>query len=328
MTSTRVQTIPFATQDYTSVQYGDDRINMYVTEPVAGVRGTTGLMFIGHGWGTDGSVDYADESAQLADLFDLVVTRVEYRHSGREARHPLPERTFDVPYDLCKLQTVDCLRATYATLQRYPQLDRTRVIYWGASQGAFLGAQSLIFAPHLWAYAVLICGAYQPLSDADAQARGFSMDLRAAPGIGFAECALGKGQSFSPAEEDIRNPYRNAALLPAEVPIALLHGTNDELVDIRHSVMLYSRLQGLRRPVQFYPIENGDHWMKGATRPDEESAYLAVLKHCGDVSRTVHRPGATLLPTAPVRIPVRGGTFVVTYTAAGPTLVWQPGTGQ
>ena len=323
MLTTRVQTIPFATQDYTSVQHGDERIDMYVTEPAAGVRSTTGLLLLVHGWGTDGSIDYVGESEQLADTFNLVVTRVEFRHSGREARHPLPDRTFDVPYDLSKLQTIDCLRAAYATLRRYPQLDRTRLIYWGASQGAHLGAQSLIFAPHLWAYAVLVCGVYQPLSSADAHAQGFSMDLRANPDIGFVESALGKGESFPAAEADIRNPYRNAALLPAEVPVVLIHGTNDELVDVRHSVMLYARLQGMRRSVQFYAIENGDHWMRGATRKDEESAYQAVLKYCGDALRTVRRPGAALLPSTPVHIPVRGGTFVVTYSAEGPTLTWQ-----
>ena len=323
MTTERVQTIPFATQDYTSVQHGDNRIDMYVTEPAAGVQSTTGMLLLVHGWGTDGSVDYVPESAQLADTFNLVVTRVEYRHSGREARHPLPERTFDVPYDFSKLQTIDCLRAAYATLQRYPQLDRTRLIYWGGSQGAHLGAQSLIFAPHLWALAVLVCGVYQPLSGADSQALGFSMDLRANPGLGFVESALGKGESFPPAEADIRNPYRNAALLPAEVPVVLIHGTNDELVDIRHSVMLYARLQGMQRQVQFYAIENGDHWMRGATHKDEDSAFLAVLKYCSDALRTVRRPGAGLQPAAPVRIPVRGGAFVVTYSAVGPTLTWQ-----
>ena len=327
MINPRVQTIPFATQDYTSVQHGDDRIDMYVTAPAAGVQSTTGLLLLGHGWGTDGSVDYADESSQLADAFNLVVTRVEYRHSGREARQPLPERTFDVPYDFSKLQTIDYLRATYATLQRYPQLDRTRLIYWGASQGAHLGAQSLIFAPHLWAYAVLVCGVYQPLSAADSQALGFSLDLRAKPGMGFVESALGKGESFPPAEADIRNPYRNAALLPPEVPVVLLHGTNDELVDIRHSVLLYARLQGLRRPVQFYAIENGDHWMQGATHKDEDSAYQAVLKYCSAALRTAHRAGVKLLPAGPVRISVRGGAFEVTYSAVGPTLTWQPDPG-
>jgi len=223
MDITRAQKIPFATQDYQSVQYGDERIDMYVTEPATGVWPTTGLMLIGHGWGTDGSVDYATESVALADGFNFVVTRVEYRHSGREARQPLPDRLYDVPYDLCKLQTIDCLRAAYATLQRYPQLDRTRVLFWGGSQGAYLGAQCLIFAPHLWASAILVCGVYQPLSGVDAQARGFSMDLRAKPGVGFAEAALGPGNCFAPAEEDVRNPFRNAALMPADVPVTLLH---------------------------------------------------------------------------------------------------------
>ena len=189
MSNARVKIIPFATQDYRSARHGDKRIDMYVTEPKAGVDSTTGMMLMVHGWGTDGSVDYAEESVLLADAFNLVVTRVEYRHSGREAHHPLPQRAYDIPYDLSKLQTIDCLRAAYAVFNRYPQLDRARSIFWGASQGAHMGAQSLIFAPHLWAYAVLVCGWYQPMTGAETRAQGFSMDMRAKPGIGLVECA-------------------------------------------------------------------------------------------------------------------------------------------
>jgi len=58
------------------------------------------------------------------------------------AGYSLPERTYDVPYDLSKLQIIDCLRRRIATFQRYPQLDRTRVIYWGGSQGALWGRKT------------------------------------------------------------------------------------------------------------------------------------------------------------------------------------------
>ena len=320
----RIQTIPVAVQDYVSVRHGDDRIDMYVTEPAAGVKSGTGLMLLLHGWGNDGSVAYAEDSVAFADRCDLVVTRVEYRHSGREARNPAPDRPYDVPYDFSKLQTIDCLRAAYATLRLYPQIERKRLILWGGSQGGHLGAQCMIFAPHLWALAVLTCGLYLPMTGADAQSMGFGMDLRATPGRGFIECALGPGNTFVPAEEDIRNPWRNAALMPPGVPVFLIHGTQDETVDIKHSVFMYARLLGLGRPARFYAIENGNHALVWSTFKDEDSRLKATLKYAGDSLLSARRPDATLRPSGPVRIPVRGGAFEVSYPDDGPTLGWLP----
>ncbi|MHB0934830.1 MAG: alpha/beta hydrolase family protein [Armatimonadota bacterium] len=322
---TRIQTVPVATQDYVSVQYGDARIDTYVTEPAGGVRATTGFMLLIHGWGNDGSTAYAGDSVLFADEFDLVVTRVEFRQCGREAHHPAPGTTYDVPYDFSKLQAIDCLRAAYATLARYPQLDRSRLYLWGGSQGGHLGAQCLIFAPHLWALAVLTCGVYIPMNYERTQAQGFSKDLTTSPGGGFIDCALGPGSAFSEAEEDIRNPYRNAALMPEGVPVILLHGTHDDIVDIKHSVFLYARLLGLRRPVQFYAIEHGDHGLVWATFQDEDSRLKATLKYAGDALHDARRENVTLQPSAPVRIPVRGGVFEVSYPAEGPTLSWMAG---
>ena len=324
MTDGRIQKIPVATQDYVSVQYGDDRIDTYVTEPESGVRGTTGLMLLIHGWGNDGSAAYAEDSVHFADQFDLVVTRIEFRQSGREAKSPTPGKPYDIPYDFSKLQTIDCLRAALATLARYPQIDRERLYLWGGSQGGHLGAQCLIFAPHLWALAVLTCGVYLPTTFAETQALGFGMDLRATPGCGFAECALGMGKTFDPAEEDIRSPVRNAALMPEGVPIVLIHGTRDEIVDIKHSVFLYARLLGLRRPARFYAVENGDHGLVWATFSDENSRLKATIKYASDDLRNARRRGVTVKPPAPVRIPVRGGTFEVTYPDSGPVLRWIP----
>ena len=73
----RIQTIPVATQDYVSVRHGDNRIDMYVTEPRTGVKKTTGLMRLLHGWGNNGAEAYVEYSLEFADQFDLVVTRAQ-----------------------------------------------------------------------------------------------------------------------------------------------------------------------------------------------------------------------------------------------------------
>jgi len=146
--------INFETQEYVSNQYGDARIDCYVTEPEVGIDGRTGLLLLVHGWGNDGSISYRDESHVLADSFNFAVVRVEYRDCGREAHRPVAPLTFDRPYDFSKLQTIDSLRAAQSVLERYPSLDRRRIAVWGGSQGAHIAAQCLIFAPTLWSAAV------------------------------------------------------------------------------------------------------------------------------------------------------------------------------
>lgn len=162
------------------------------------------------------------------------------------------------------------------------------------------------------------------MTHAEGLAQGFALDLQSDPGLGFVECALGAGQRFAPAEEDIRNPYRNAALMPENVPIIIIHGTADRCVDVRHSVSLYARLLGLSRPVQFFAIENGDHGLAGAARADEDSRLKATFKYAGPALRSARRKGVELYPAAPVRIPVRGGIFEVVYPKAGAALHWRP----
>jgi predicted esterase len=321
----RIQVCPFETQDYQSRQYGDARIDSYVTEPANGVNSQTGLLLLIHGWGNDGQEAYAEDSLVYADRFNLVVTRVEFRQCGREAHHPSPGKTYDQPYDFSKLQTIDCLRAAYATLARYPQINRSRLMIWGGSQGGHLGAQCLIFAPHLWALAVLNCGVYLPLSGCKARELGFGFDLHAnGTGIGFAECALGEGNVFTPAEEDIRNPWKNAALMPSQTPIIIIHGTMDTTVDIKHSVFLQARLLGLGYPAAFYPIENGDHGLQSAAFPDENSRLKATQKYATPAIQSSLRPGVDLFPSRPTRIAVRGGSFTVSFPNSGPFISWHP----
>lgn len=324
MTS-RIQVCPFETQDYQSLQYGDARIDRYVTEPAAGVNAQTGFLLLIHGWGNNGQEAYAEESIVYADRFNLVVTRVEFRQCGREAHHPSPGKTYDQPYDFSKLQTIDCLRAAYATLAQYPQIDRSRLMIWGGSQGGHIGAQCLVFAPHLWALAVLNCGVYLPLSGRQSREMGFGLELQAnGNGLGFIECALGEGNSFTPAEEDIRNPWKNAALMPPQTPVIIIHGTMDDTVDIKHSVFLQARLLGVGHPTAFYPIENGDHGLSNASFQDENSRLKATLKYAGAALQTSRRTGVDLFPSQPTRIPVRDGSFTVSFQKSGPFLAYLP----
>jgi pimeloyl-ACP methyl ester carboxylesterase len=315
----RFVAVPFETQDYVSKQYGDARIDCYITEPTKGVLASTGLMLLIHGWGNDGSVSYRDDAAFYADEFDFVVVRVEYRDCGREAHHPESPRTFDRPYDFSKLQTIDSLRAAHAALERYPHLDRRRLVLWGGSQGAHIAAQCLVFAPELWSAAVLCCGLYIPLTFERQVAGGFAWDVRNYPGMGFVEYALGPGTTFDCEREfDIRNTVRNAHLISGNVPVAIIHGTVDDNVDIRHAVELHARMRALGKRSTFVPIPNGDHGLGGAELEDENSRLKATLKHASHLlSGRRHSPG-TWKPD--VHIPVTGGEFRVCHSSAGPSL--------
>jgi predicted esterase len=315
----RIKKIPFETQDYVSHQYGDARIDCYVTEPANAITTSTGMMLLIHGWGNDGSKSYEDESFVFADTFDLVVVRVEYRDCGREAHHPVAPLTFDRPYDFSKLQTIDCLRAAYTVLNRYPQLDRRRLLLWGGSQGAHIVGQCLVFAPELWASAVLCCGLYIPMTYDRQIEGGFTWDVRKYSGMGFVEYALGAGETFTHEHEfDIRNTVRNAHLVSAGVQIALIHGTVDDNVDIRHAVEFYARLRAHDRDASLFAIANGDHGLGGAEAEDENSRLKATFKHAQRHLRA--RAANPAHWSDRTEIPVTDGLYSVEMTALGPTL--------
>jgi len=310
----RIQTITFPTQDYVSRQHGDANIECYVTEPDQGVTNQTGFLLLIHGWGNDGSVSYEEESLEFADRFDLVVTRVEYRDCGREAHHPESGVTFDRPYDFSKLQTIDSLRAAKATLDRYPQLDRSRMMLWGGSQGAQIAAQCLVFAPTLWSAAVLCCGLYHPYTFDRQRADGYAFDMVPYPGLGFIEYALGVDAPAWPQHEiDIRSPRRNAHLMPSNVPIMLIHGTRDDNVDIRHAVELYARLLAQEKQVRFAAIADGNHGLAGAEAADEDSRFKATLKYASDLFYVHREDAASEWPLETTTIPVTGGRYEVRF---------------
>lgn len=325
--SSRAQVIAFETQGYTSKVYGDARIDCYVTEPAGGVTSDTGLMLLVHGWGNDGSLSYASDAESYADEFDLVVVRVEYRDCGREAHHPEPPKTFDQPYDFSKFQTIDSLRAAWAVLERYPQIDRRRIVLWGGSQGAHIAGQCLVWQPELWSAAVLCCGLYIPMTYERQLAGGFTWDVKKQPGNGFVEYALGAGKSFDAEHEfDIRNVLRNAHLMPGDVPVAIIHGTVDDNVDIRHAVELYARMSAHGKRVSFHAVANGDHGLGGAEAVDEQTRMDATLKHAKHcLTGQGDRAGRW---SDDVVIPVTGGDYRVSLDGGGPTLTFHHGSDQ
>ena len=325
----RIRTLPFHTQAYQSRTYGDDRIDAYLTTPAKGISDNTGILLLLHGWGNNGQEAYADDSLIYADRYDLLVVRVEYRHSGREMRlagHELPvtqPTTYEIPYDCSKLQTVDCLRALAAAFDAFPAIRRDRIVLWGGSQGAMLTAQCLVFAPRTFSLAILVAGAFHPTSRDDVLHKGYSLDVRSADGtqVGFEEHALGPGRRFSDAEREIRSPFLHADLMPGNIPLHLIHGVADNTCDIRNTTRLYSLLRRHGKTAFFHPITGGNHGLEGAA-PDEDTRLKATLKYVPDADWQVHRNLADDF-TFDHDLPVitSGGTFRMQYRAGIPTLL-------
>ncbi len=114
-------------------------------------------------------------------------------------------------------------------------------------------------------------------------------------------------------EIDIRSPRQNAHLMPSDVPIALIHGTRDDNVDIRHAVELYARLLAHGKQVRFAAIAHGNHGLAGAESEDEDSRFNATLKYAADLF-SVHRDVAgDGWPFETTTIPVSGGHYEVRF---------------
>ena len=311
----RITTVAFETQAYQSRIYGDQRIDCYISIPSAGVSPTTGLLLMLHGRGTNGQLSLETESLLLADRFDLVVTRVEYRQSGREA----VDGKFDKPYDYSKFQAIDCLRAAWATLELHPAIDRRRIVVWGGSQGGHIGGLCLVYAPDLFAAAMLCSGPARLLRASQLPAEGFAWDLRSHPGRTLWEITRDEDDWDAPAHEfEIRDLIRLAPRFPDDVPVAMIHGTHDDIVDIRHAVELVARLRAHGKIADLHPIYRGIHLLTGAEADDEATRVNASLKYAGSLfAHCRNTPGVWPQETV---FPVTGGSYRVFMEHSGPAL--------
>jgi len=61
-----------------------------------------------------------------------------------------------------------------------------------------------------------------------------------------------------------------------------------------------------------------------ARRSEDDSRLKATFRYAEQALQAACRKGVELYPASPVRIPVRGGVFEVTYPEPGPILNWCP----
>lgn len=236
-------------------------ITVYVVEPDQ-IRRTTGLLHCAHGWAGN-RFQYADLMKEFANRYDVICIATEFRQSGYDS-DPVVGSGYDVPYDASFHQVIDCLNAVRQTLHLYPAIDRSRLMLFGGSQGGHITLLMAAFAPDTFACAVAACSV----------ARMDDERVRWA------------GREFSADELAIRD----AVFLSPRIrcPVALMHGTADDLVPDAHTREIESALRKAGTvEVRSKYYEGGGHGLEPVT--DRQAATIELAD---DLLRGARHAGA------------------------------------
>ena len=227
------------------------------------VNAETGLTTLIHGWGC-GRTQF-DHMVPFCEAMNLYGLQIEYRGSGEASGNGV----FDVPYEMGKLQAIDALRAVHEALRLYPAINTKRLFLIGGSGGGHNVLQAMAFAPNTFALTVALAPISRPTNRFDVQEGGYRNDpkprsgtefkLDADLGWGWEGTALGKDKHFTPAEWDIRDCQRPQHVSVVRCPVVLVHGSRDEVVDVRHSLDMAKALIDAGKRVSLHLVDGGDH---------------------------------------------------------------------
>jgi len=203
--------------------------------------------------------------APFCEAMNLYGLQIEYRGSGEASKNGV----FDVPYEMGKLQAIDTLRAVYEALRLYPSINLKRLFLIGGSGGGHNVLQAMAFAPNTFALTVAMAPISRPTNRVDVQEGGYRNDpkprsgaefkLDADLGWGWEGTALGADKHFSPAEWDIRDCQRPQHVAAVGCPLVLIHGSRDEVVDVRHSIDMARAMIDAGKRVSLHVVDGGDH---------------------------------------------------------------------
>ncbi len=283
-----VSTQPVQPGDYMNPAFsGTVDLNIHFpTTPNA----NTGLMVVLHGLGTHFH-QYDTECETWVNDFNVLTVQVNYRGTG----NPPPG------YDLGKYQAIDVLRVVQYMLKNYT-LDRSRIFLWGASAGGNVALHTAKMAPGTFALVAALHPITRPTNDQDRVNLGYEND----PLGGWEKFILGTGLSYTPEEWDIRDAQYLAAYLK-DVPVYLIHGDKDAVVDWQHSKDLYDRLQNVGGTSTLITILGGSHDFNDAKDPTENSRFKVTQKYLKTAINTLTTTGKLELDTqAKITFPTRG----------------------
>lgn len=125
--------------------------------------------------------------------------------------------------------------------------DPERMCIVGASYGGYAAAMAAVKTPDLFKCAISFAG----VSDL----KSLVFKSRYYVNRKFVENQIG---------EDADDLIKRSPLFQAEkinIPILLIHGAKDTVVNVRQSQNLEEKLRDLGKPVQYIELENGDHYL-------------------------------------------------------------------
>ncbi|GAC04492.1 alpha/beta hydrolase family protein [Paraglaciecola chathamensis] len=125
--------------------------------------------------------------------------------------------------------------------------DPKRMCIVGASYGGYAATMAATKTPDLFQCAISFAGVMD-LKRLVSKSRHFLNKK-------FVRKQIGEDKD----DLEARSPYHNAAKI--KIPILLLHGEDDRVVDVYQSRQMYSELQDLDKQVKYIELENGDHYL-------------------------------------------------------------------
>ena len=234
-------------QSANTVSYSK-RTAVYVVEPDE-INAQTGIMHFAHGWGGN-RYQYLEMQKEFADHYNLVCIATEYRQSGYDF-DAITGTGACVPYDASHFQVMDCLNALRKTLALYPDANKQRLISFGGSQGGHIALLMSIFCPNTFAFAV------------------------SGSGISHLDDAIAKwaGRDFCADELATRDIVRMAARIKS--PVALVHGTADDVVPDAHTHLLEKALREHNKNLRVKYVEGAGHSLAPVTDRKKMTVELA-----------------------------------------------------
>lgn len=117
----------------------------------------------------------------------------------------------------------------------------------GASYGGYAAAMAAVKTPDLFQCAVSFAGVTD-LKQLVVRSRRYVSSK-------FVKKQIGSDTD----DLEARSPYHNAEKI--KIPMLIVHGEDDRIVDVSHSEKLADELEDLERPVEYIELENGDHYL-------------------------------------------------------------------
>ena len=140
-------------------------------------------------------------------------------------------------------------------------INPERVCIVGASYGGYAALAGAVFTPDRYQCAVSING----VSDVEAMLKTDKRDYGTNHWVvAYWSSLLAKGKVNNDHLADI-SPINHTAAI--KTPILLIHGEQDEVVDISQSEAMFSELRAEKKSVQFIRLKKGNHYLsKGKNR--------------------------------------------------------------